>query len=171
MPPICFRAAESTPAAVRQPCRKPGAPLHPQGHCAAPQSSAAAAQLSRKSRSKCRLVRRRSAQGSARIGTRVFFGKDGEHTAKEKSAPFQAAARRRKRGRPRHVQPSATSASDLSPHARPYSHTAILPQTQPFVQPARPQVQSRCACHRTDGKTAATLESAACTADETFVWD
>lgn len=63
-----------------------------------------------------------------------------------------------------HVQPSATSASALSPHARPYSHTAILPQTQPFVQPARPQVQSRCACHRTDGKTAATLASGTCTA-------
>ena len=69
-----------------------------------------------------------------------------------------------------HVQPSATSASDLSPHARPYSHTAILPQTQPFVQPARSQVQNRCACHRTDGKTAATLESAACTSNDTFAW-
>ena len=49
--------------------------------------SAALAQKPRKSRAKRRLVRRRSAQGSARIGTRVFFGKDGEHTAKEKSAP------------------------------------------------------------------------------------
>ena len=171
MPPICFRAAESTPAAVRQPCRKPGVPLHPQEHCAAPQSSAAAARLSRKSRAKRRLVRRRSAQGSARIGTRVFFGKDGEHTAKEKSAPFPS------RRTPAETRPSppCTAVSHVSlrplaahPAVQP---TAVQPQTQPFVQPARPQVQSLCACHRTDGKTAATLESAACTADETFVWD
>lgn len=87
--------------------------------------SAALAQKPRKSRAKRRLVRRRSAQGSARIGTRVFFGKDGEHTAKEKSAPFPS------RRTPAETRPSSTMYSrqprQPPPSRRMHGRTATLP--------------------------------------------
>ena len=109
-----------------------------QKNYAAPQSSAAAVQLPRESRSKRRLVRRHSAQGSARIGTRVFWGRPARHTAKEKSAPFQAAARRWKRGRPtmysRQLRQPPTS-------RRMHGRTATLPYcrkpSRSYNRPAR----------------------------------